>query len=98
MFLVLFCCKKQKKVQDKNRGPQNVLNDVPSWSMNDPINHFRTFRHPLFPTTGSNPQMDTVLTLAESHFFPISEFFYQLIRYLLNSSIVKFGNEIGFSY
>ena len=38
MFLVLFCCKKQKKVQDKNRERQNVLNDVPNWSMNDPLN------------------------------------------------------------
>ena len=31
--------------------------------------------------------------------FPISEFFYKLIRFLLHSSVVKSENEIGkFSY
>ena len=34
-----------------------------------------------------------------STFFPISEFFNKLIRFLLHSSIVKSDNEIGkFSY
>ena len=34
-----------------------------------------------------------------NHFFPISEFSYKLIRFLLHSSIVKSDNEIGkFSY
>ena len=36
--------------------------------------------------------------MAESacyHFFPISEFSYKLIRFLVNSSVVKFNNEIG---
>ena len=45
-------------------------------------------------TCGHRWSSPTVIT-----FFPISEFSYRLIRFLLNSSIVKSDNEIGkFSY
>jgi hypothetical protein len=43
----------------------------------------------------SNIRLFTMAEFACYHLFPISEFSYKLIRFLLNKSTVKSDNEIG---